>query len=87
MARRKRSAEPTPPPGKRRWFVYWINGRLSKYAHSVAVQWTRKEDGQGVSLCGVNPYEHAPEALTVGFMPATDEPRCPDCIAKGATDG
>lgn len=67
--------------GKREWFVFWINGRTSKWAHSLAVEWTEPADGQALSLCGVSPYDHAPDPLTVGFIRAKDEPRCADCTA------
>ena len=88
-ARPANTPPPPPPPERkgpaREWFFYFINGRTSKYAHSLAVYWTCKEDGQGIASCGINPYDYAPDvedgALTVGFQPADDAaPRCPACL-------
>lgn len=77
---------PMPPKvvGPRRgWFVYFINGRTSKFAHNLALYWTCPADGSGTALCGVNPYDYAPDvdggALTVGFMEPGDAPHCSEC--------
>ena len=68
-------------PAKRRWFRYWISGRLSKFAHLLAVEWTEPSDGRAKSACGVDPYETAPHPLTVGFVPAEEfRPRCTPCL-------
>lgn len=66
---------------RRSWFLLWVNGRTSKFAHSLAVEWTEKADGQATAACGVNAYAHAPDPRTVGFCPAGDAPRCPECEA------
>jgi hypothetical protein len=66
---------------RRSWFRFWIDGRTSKFAHSLAIEWTEKRDGQGIAACDVNPYEHTPDPLAVGFVPANeDAARCPACL-------
>lgn len=65
---------------RRSWFVFFINGRTSRYSHSLAIEWTSKADGGAISACGVDPYAHTEHQETVGFM-ADHKPHCPECTA------
>lgn len=60
---------------------------MSQWAHSLAVEWASKADGQAIAACGVNPYEYAPDPRTVGFVRAKEDfPRCPKCIEAMTTE-